>query len=180
MRRLARLALPVALVASRATAQPRLTDPREIIPAIGVTTKAYREAQCVQSRHPTAPPGARGSWGCTAGPREFTRLLRTQGTWGFATDSLDVIYAGSYTWRAPFVLVPARRDSIARALAARGLTHVTCADSVQTNAMGYPIWSTRFRGSAYNAILFHVMQGDSVQLTVDVSPGVNVECPPRP
>lgn len=170
------LALPMAFAAARVVLQPTLTDPRGIAPAIGVSATALREAHCVRRRNPSAPPGARGSWTCMAGPTEFARLLPTRGSWILETDSVDVIYSGGYNWRLPLSSVAARRDSIARALSARGLTHVHCADSVDTRSQGHPTWLSRFRGASYNALLFHVLDGDSAQLSVDVSPGVYADC----
>lgn len=162
----------VALIGLHAEAQrspaTRPADPRGIAAAIGVSSRDLGRAHCNHRVSPMAPPGSLGVLSCLAadGP-----------SWAIVADTSDQVHSGERDWRLPAPRVAVVRDSLARAFDARGLEHLSCPDSVHRPRAHDTRWLSVWRGPTYNVLLFHVQTDDStLQLTVQVSPGVGQRC----
>ena len=156
----------------------RPTDPRQLLSAIGLSSLGSQSVECRRERSPVAPSHLRGTIACWPVRTAVAALAASGESWFYSSDTLDHVYSAQRSWRRPTGTIAPLRDSVARAMTARGNSHVTCRDSVD-HPPGHVIWRSLWRSGAYNVILFHqLVEHDSVSLNVQASPGLHAECSP--
>ncbi|MEP7344999.1 MAG: hypothetical protein ABI877_07025 [Gemmatimonadaceae bacterium] len=153
------------------------TDPLHIAATIGLSGAEFRHARCARMHSPAAPAGAPETLNCGPGEGAFRRLVAEGGSWSVHSDTSGKLYSGHRSWSRPRDRVAPLLDSVARALNARGLIHLSCPDSVQRPMPGDTRWLSVWLGPAFQTLLVHrVIDADSAQVTLQVSAGLHGQC----
>ena len=106
-----------------------------------------------------------------AWPRSVDLIARQLPTSNAAVqfDAKGAAYSAMRRWRDGATESRLRRDSVAGALEAAGARHIACPDSVQHPDGVSTRWLSRWRGPAFEALLFHYAQDDSITVQLQVA-----------